>query len=102
MGIYIRGMKKPRSCFGCPMYFLGRCRLVGRNIPDLANGKTPDFCRIVEVKPHGRLIDAESFVDYMQNRYINNELTNGDWIDFRMSLKEQPTIIKAEGSVESG
>ena len=46
---------------------------------------------------HGRLIDAEAFVDYIQNRYDNNELTNGDWIDFRLSLKDQPTIVPAEG-----
>lgn len=46
---------------------------------------------------HGRLIDAEAFVDYMQNRYDNNEITNGDWIDFRLSLKDQPTIVPAEG-----
>lgn len=48
---------------------------------------------------HGRLIDAGAFNDYMQNRYDNNEITNSDWIDFRLSLKDQPTIVPAEGEM---
>ena len=56
------------------------------------------MCEVVPIpEKHGRLIDAEAFVDYVQIRYDNNEITNGDWIDFRLSLKDQPTIVPAEG-----
>lgn len=100
MSILIKGMKMPGNCYQCPCCDKedGKCNLAQDFIYD-----RPTWCPLVELPtPHGRLIDAESFVDYMQNRYDNNELTNGDWIDFRLSIKDQPTIIEAEGGGEDG
>lgn len=98
MSVLIKGVVMPKSCQECTM----NC-LRGFNGSDFLANKRADGCQLVEIKPpHGRLIDAEAFNDYMQNRYDNNELTNGDWIDFRLSLKDQPTIVPAEGGGEDG
>lgn len=107
--ILIRGMEMPKHCIDCPLmvdrFDTDACALQSEeaneaieNWEDMRRG-----CPIVPLpKKHGRLIDAEAYVDYMQNRYDNNEITNGDWIDFRLSLKDQPTIVPAEGGTDNG
>lgn len=121
MSILIPGMEMPENCEKCE--FKRQCSPT--NVPDFecminqypilycSKSKTSkqhnveeeylQECPLVPIpEKHGRLIDAEDFVDYMQNRYDNNEITNGDWIDFRLSLKDQPTIVPAEGGGEDG
>lgn len=102
--ILIRGMEMPTKCGLCPMFcddFNDYCSAAQRSIP--FDAEKPEWCPFVPLpEGHGRLIDAEAYVDYMQNRYDNNEITNGDWIDFRLSLKDQPTIVPAEGGEADG
>lgn len=101
--VLIRGMKMPQRCKACRFCGFGGerselnvCMFTGESQPKLSQERMSK-CPLVPVPPHGRLIDAEAYMDYMQNRYDNNEITNGDWIDFRLSLKDQPTIVPAEG-----
>lgn len=70
MSILIRGMEMPQKCGQCklfhaehPMYCTAdkNYRTVGApyGMP------RPDWCPLVEVEPHGRLIDADKFkADY--------------------------------------
>ena len=103
MSVYIPGMEMPHASYDCPLNSFGICNLANDAEHSFCYNERPKYCPLVEIKtPHGRMIDAEAFDDYMQNRYDNNELTNGDWIDFRLSLKDQTTIIEAEGGEEDG
>lgn len=51
--------------------------------------------RVSEIPtPHGRLIDADSLIEY-----INKELKGDEYIQrmFRRIVKSRPTVIEAEG-----
>ena len=100
MSVYIPNMEMPKNCYQCPSCDKenGKCQVLN----DFIFYDRPSWCPLVPLPEwHGRLIDAEAFVDYMQNRYDNNEITNGDWIDFRLSLKDQPTIVPAKGETDN-
>ena len=65
---------------------------------------TPPFYRempIIEIpEEHGRLIDADCIEMYMFSEWMNNNLSNSDWILFRERLNEVPTVIP-EGKEET-
>lgn len=67
MSILIKGMELPKSCFDCPfMYGRRYCRVNSRiefNDPEYSELKGRyDGCPLVEVPPHGRLIDADALI----------------------------------------
>ena len=41
-----------------------------------------------------RLIDADAFENYVADEWKNNEISNGDWIQFREWLKDQETVVE--------
>ena len=43
-----------------------------------------------------RLIDADALELDIQDQWEQNEISNGTWIDFRETLKRQPTIDAVE------
>lgn len=58
MGVYIKGMEMPKSCGNC--FFDTRCdnwRLRNWGAPP------PDDCPLIEIPPHGRLIDADALAE---------------------------------------
>ncbi len=64
MGIYIKGMEMPKSCFDCPfMYGRKYCSANSKiefNDPDYSELKGRyDGCPLAPVPPNGRLIDAD-------------------------------------------
>ena len=72
MGVYIRCMEMPKNCRKCPLLYV-------------CDGSKD--CPLVEVPPHGRLIDADEYKQVMK--------------DCRMAfwdevLDSMPTIIPAE------
>lgn len=60
-----------------------------------------DDYETVEIPDHGRLIDADEFESYVQNQWELNEISNGDWIQFREWLKDQQTIIPASKEADN-
>lgn len=66
MSILIKGMKMPESCLNCPLETdYGTCGHF--NGADYAKYSTeyssrPVWCPLVELQPHGRLIDADEMV----------------------------------------
>ena len=58
--ILIKNMKMPKSCYDCPIHNeeYGCC-----NIRERVVESAPPTCPLVEVKPHGRLIDADKLTD---------------------------------------
>lgn len=135
MSIYIKGMEMPKSCDKCRISFnIGRseylCQLLcdpnpcveggefWRECGEGADEKRPNWCPLIELPPHGRLIDADALyeraasLDAQALDYVG-KLTerDGDEISiewkiwsailaertaFRHDVFDAPTIIEAE------
>ena len=66
MSILINGMKMPKSCYECRLGYslLGkRCMRTGTLVEtgDALKGRLPT-CPLIELQPHGRLIDADALI----------------------------------------
>lgn len=120
MSILIRGMEMPKRCLDCPF-------LITRDNDDCilqsdeANAKFEGWddmkasCPLIELPPHGRLIDADKFAETLKEVSIrqgydklfsDNILSVGDVFDaIAADLKGEgldkyklaPTVIEAEG-----
>lgn len=102
MSILIRGMEMPKRCFECiflttvPNFFC----LAGKR--DLCaehgiNTSRPDWCPLVELPPHGRLIDADELLEKAYWDY--NEATR-DYNNFKVvseyGIADAHTVVEAE------
>ncbi len=96
MGVYIKGMKMPRYCYECKVWF--QCF---EEKPPFNMIKS--VCPLIEVKePHGRLIDAT----FEENHYASMlldptpDVTEQDKKNARIiidALRMAGTVIEAEG-----
>ena len=104
MSILIKGMEMPPNCDKCRIMtyedtncisvhelYCG-CPIVFRAHPQHEEHR-PDYCPLVEVPPHGRLIVADAAV---ANRNVNMNWCY-DLSDLPDYLADCPTIIEAEG-----
>ena len=102
MSIIIKGMEMPKDCVFCPMAHWNKidrltgCEVVGgkRYVPETdtdywESSHRPDWCPLVEVPKHGRLIDADVLTgeQYMQGNIMVVEMD---------AIENAPTIIEAE------
>ena len=99
MSILIKGMNMPKNCDECRFDAGGYCLAKSLNFLDwceVNDRPRPSWCPLVEIPPHGRLIDADA---------LNALIDSGDDIDFsevpetkyaimRM-VDEQDTILEA-------
>lgn len=136
-GIYIPGMEMPTSCKDCRISFdVGQewlCQLctdpnpcvVGgefwRECGDGADEVCPDWCPLIPVPPHGRLIDADAYRAEMKKRqdacaewrddikdgggygtelYYRADSFLGAMCEAKLTLDKMPTIIPGEESQE--
>ena len=80
MSVLIRGMVMPKNCFTCPFKNLEIC---------------DEDCPLIEVPPHGRLIDADA-INYedeiWKKKCIPPQVVYNAWV----VAGEMPTIIEAE------
>lgn len=89
MSVLIKGMKMPKTCIMCwfspicPVWVKAVSRHKGYD------NRLPD-CPLVEVLPHGRLIDADALIKTLNNEKIPY---NAD-VNYFLSIA--PTIIEAE------
>lgn len=80
--LLIKGLKMPTSCAGCYMFLHGltmdghpwhECAVADCETDDLFGCGKPDWCPLVEVPPHGRLIDADELFKEMERKgWYNN------------------------------
>lgn len=102
MGVYIKGMEMPKRCGECPLslYPHSPCWKNGGAL-DWEN--RPNWCPLIELPPHGRLIDADALVEIefhgMQaDKKISYQM---GWNDAVATIAENaPTILEAEGETE--
>lgn len=94
MSVLIRNMEMPINCHSCPMCFMRFCQAADRELSEREikpNAKRPDDCPLVEIPPHGRLIDADALV----KKQPIPELGAPRWL-----IEQAPTIIESEGADE--
>ena len=103
MGIYIKGMEMPESCWDCYFQDCGNCRLNAYKVVDkcIIEGRIDDDCPLVPVQPHGRLIDADALCDLL-TRLADNEYSLSVFASWIKNHDEVfPTIIPADSAKHS-
>ena len=98
MSVLIKGMEMPANCFQCKLSYIRENRLFCYQTRDeVLRAKIADNCPLVQVPPHGRLIDA----DALQLKLLTAE--PGKVYDFcypckevLQAIKDSPTIIERE------
>lgn len=93
MSVLIRGMKMPENCVGCPLAKnYGMCAITKKQF-NWGNPNRLSDCPLIEILPHGRLIDADRLVRELKNIMSEEDPHFAEL----MYIVGQPTIIEAEG-----
>ena len=91
MSVIVKGMEMPKSCQECGLYIEGACYAKGyRDYRSIMDTAKPDDCPLVELPPHGRLIDAAELVRIWTGAKFYGNI--------KPIVDARPTIIEAEGS----
>ncbi len=104
MSVLVKGMQMPTSCFVCPFCLYGypdecvvicsRLRRKVGNFDEKLKG-IPKDCPLVEVPPHGRLIDAD-IVCYQLEKQATIDGQPRAIRRARRIVADAPAIIEAE------
>lgn len=102
MSLIIKGMKMPNTCEECEFAsWSNLCQTMWCNRIEEPTGedyskdykvKRADYCPLVELPPHGRLIDADAL--------IHEYYKNPSYPNLCKALNNAPTIIESEGVKE--
>lgn len=99
MGVYIKGMEMPSGCDNCPFdngKFCMAYPLSESMGYDIADGK-PEWCPLVEVPPHLRLIEANEITDQILSVWtIIQERILSDWSKMRTRCLKRREKTMAE------
>lgn len=117
MSVYIKGMEMPTKCEECEWSTTDRsgffgCRLTGNIVIRKREKDRPDWCPLVPVPEHGRLIDADALRQSI-NESIDechkwaNEVESGEmyarvlqsigtFVECALRVKAAPTIIPVD------
>ena len=101
MSILIKGMEMPKNCYTCPFcdYVSARCDAVKGTpyTPADRYEKRADWCPLIEIPPHGRLIDAD---ELMRDGWkLHKEVTRVGGYSIHekpLNYPDVPTVIEAE------
>lgn len=94
MSLIINGSIMPLMCEECPCYDCDdySCKATGRGVIEYRYDGRPDNCPLVAVPtPHGRLIDADRFLDWLKEFHPND-------VAIMSGVKNARTVIEAEVS----
>jgi len=110
MSIYIKGMKIPKCCDDCPFcdYEQAHCLAKGdKRTNEKRYEARMRWCPLIEVPPHGRLIDSDALMDVWN---LNDAIKWGNktaeqqahsyntmmMYEIANMIDDAPTIIPAE------
>ena len=118
MSILIKGMEMPENCADCNFstwngFESVYCDVNAEFIPRKEwEEKRQNWCPLVEIKPHGRLIDADAYHKEIRERYQSakewyNEAKDDEIIgraesamitftECSLTLQNMPTIIEGD------
>lgn len=98
MSIMIKGMEMPKNCKECPFSdHEAWCLIPGdwRERYYMPKDERSKYCPLIELTPHGRLIDADRLLtDRMKSKYYH--LPNGDTAIPIIDIEHAPTVIEEE------
>lgn len=115
MSVIVKGMEMPDSCYDCRMRTDGDfCSAMPKEFCGYTDDiKRPDWCPLIELPSHGRLIDAKQFAENIRvaklyrltgqkdcaNAFINNGGTiSTEWWCVEDMINNAPTVIEEEES----
>lgn len=97
---FIVPMEKPKRCGLCPCFHVEHpmhCQAVkahkDKRIIAPYGAPIPDWCPLIELPPHGRLVDLDKMVD----EYWDGSSMRIGKTDIK-DIEEYDTVIEAEGS----
>lgn len=112
MGILVKGMEMPETCNKC-FFDHRKCEAHQRQVERIANSETEQIfdifgetrvagCPLVEVKPHGRLIDADELVGNISDTYCEEcpktkpiMCKACEYEDIMDDIENAPTVLEA-------
>ena len=91
----------PQNCGECALYIDGACYGKGyRDYRSIMDTAKPDDCPLIELPPHGRLIDADKLKSKFRHGEGNSDVDSA-WIStIRRFITQADTIIEAEGETK--
>lgn len=89
MAVLIKGMEMPESCAKCELFGEYGCPLIGAVGYALTEGRRNEDCPLIEVPPHGRLVDADALIVECQKDEAYGYLS-------AFEIDNAPTIIPAD------
>lgn len=92
--VLIKGMEMPQTCYECDIEDGGWCQLVG----DTVHFDSRDHrCPLVEVKPHGRLIDADEHMRVLEqmSKDAVDDVQRESFAMAHMLIFQAPTVLEA-------
>lgn len=94
MSILIKGMKIPKNCDNCPCYYetegvwRNECQVLRKECA--ISEERPSWCPLVEVQPHGDLIDRDKFIQFIKEHWDEYD----QW--FVGMLEARPVVLESE------
>ena len=105
--VLIKDMEMPESCDKCkimvfedtnclPELFCG-CPIVFKAHPQ-GVGHRPDYCPLIEIPHHGRLIDADALLNLLNHCIFPSDMVTTTALSMAVNwIKEAPTVIQTDG-----
>jgi hypothetical protein len=98
MSILIKGMEMPKDCWHCPMINnVDECCLLTEEQHDMYEGVMDQvqaaFCPLVEIPPHGRLIDADKL---LTSKSVGTQIAGWGKMYHETCIEYAPTVIPAD------
>ena len=96
MSVIVKGMKMPKCCAECPLNHDAECYLYNRLVCEEPYTQRGDWCPLAEIKPHGRLIDADALRENIKESRKRQPKIADDYFIVANWLRSAPTIIERE------
>ena len=106
MGIYLPNMEMPKNCGECPFIFTSwgieyYCHLAESSTSaEYVGREKMTNCPLIELPPHGRLIDIKSVED---GKFVTVSNDYQRWWNGALEsiIDNAPTVIEAEGETDA-
>lgn len=103
MSVIVKGMEMPPSCYFCGLADTSfiRCEAFSptKLLEDDCEERRPDWCPLIELPPHGRLIDVDYLKEHLYQCEINGRPLHRMFteIDELFDVIDNvPTVLEAE------
>lgn len=106
MSILIKGLEMPQSCWDCmfcldfEFLFPYECAAANKEFEngiDEYEHSRPNWCPLIELPPHGRLIDKDALLSQYGGMIITAKVDYAEGLrDAIQDIQNAPTVIEAE------